>query len=184
MIDVTIDDETMDLLDRTADERQRYKRKHNSKNMRISKKENDKTILLRGLRGEYALSKFLGISNKASLRHTKGGDRGFDFAVNGTTIELKTTKGWKLIVGKDYRRLKGDVVVDALDVADNLIRLRGWATKSEFYERCFDRDCKYKDSTGSTIRDVMNPDDLNPMDTLEGYLNARKDSQMGEQEVP
>jgi len=184
MIEIQIDDDTMALLDKTADDRQKYKRKFKSKNMRITKVEDDKTIQLRGLRGEYALSKFLGISNKDSLRHSKGGDRGFDFAVNGTTIELKTTKGTHLIVGRDYRKLKSDVVVDAQDISPDTIRFRGWATKDEFYDRCFDRDLRWKDSTGSSIRDVMDPEDLNPMETLKEYLDDREDTEMGEQEVP
>ena len=184
MIDVTIDNDALSMLEKTIDDRMKYKNKHKVKSRRISKKENDKQIWLRGLRGEYALSKLLGISNKSSLRHSKGGDRGFDFAVNGTTIELKTTRGWNLIISKDYRKLKGDVVVDAQDIADDTIRFRGWATKEEFYERCHDADLKYGDANGCTIRDVMNPEDLNPMETLEEFLHARKDSQMGEQEVP
>ena len=184
MIEIQIDGDTMALLKKTIDDRMEYKKKHNVKSMRISKKENDKQIWLRGLRGEYALSKLLGISNKSSLRHSKGGDRGYDFAVNGTTIEVKTTKGWNLIVGKDYRRLKGDVVVDAQDIAPDTIRLRGWATQKEFYDRCHDADLKYGDSNGCTIRDVMNHEDLNPMETLKEYLDAREDTEVGEQEVP
>ena len=180
MIDITIDDDALSMLKQTIDDRMEYKNKHNIKSMRISKKETDKQVWLRGLRGEYALSKLLGISNKSSLRHSKGGDRGYDFAVNGTTIEVKTTKGWNLIVGKDYRRLKGDVVVDAQDIAPDTIRFRGWATKDEFYDRCFDRDLRWKDSTGSSIRDVMDPEDLNPMETLKEYLDAREDTEMGE----
>ena len=84
MIDIQIDDDTLALLNKTAEDRLKYKRKHKAKNMRISKMD-DTEVLLIGLRGEYALSKFLGISNKSSLRHSKGGDRGFDFAVNGNT---------------------------------------------------------------------------------------------------
>ena len=184
MIDVTIDDDALSMLKKTIDDRMEYKNKHNIKSMRISKKETDKQVWLRGLRGEYALSKLLGSSNKGSLRHSKGGDRGFDFAVNGTTIELKTTKGWNLIVQKDYRRLKGDVIVDAQDIAPDTIRFRGWATRDEFYDRCHQADLKYKDANGSTTRDVMNPEDLNPMETLEEHLHARKDTEMGEPEVP
>ena len=150
----------------------------------MSSKGNDKQFWLRGLRGADALSKQLCISNKLCLPHSKGGGCGFDFAVNGTNIELKTIRGWNLIIIKDYRKLKGDVVVDAQDIADDTIRFRGWATKEEFYERCHDADLKYGDANGCTIRDVMNPEDLNPMETLEEFLHARKDSQMGEQEVP
>jgi len=182
-IDIQIDDDTLALLNKTAEDRLKYKMIHRAKNMRISKMD-DTEVLLIGLRGEYALSKFLGISNKASLRHSKGGDRGFDFAVNGNTIEIKTTRTPLLIINKDYRKLKSDVVVDAQDVAPDKIRFRGWATREEFYNKCYDREYRYKDANGCKVRDVMDPEDLNPMETLKEYLDAREDTEMGEQEVP
>ena len=75
-------------------------------------------------------------------------------------------------------------IVDAQDIAPDTIRFRGWATRDEFYDRCHQADLKYKDANGSTTRDVMNPEDLNPMETLEEHLHARKDTEMGEPEVP
>jgi len=190
MIEIQIDDEAMSMLEKTVADRMKFKKKYvpnagkRQRKLMLSKTDTDKQVKLRGLSGEYALSKYLDIPLTHSLRHSTGSDRGFDFAVNGTTIEMKTTRTPLLIINKDYRRLKGDIAVDAEEISPNRILLRGWVTREDFYERCYDKEYRGKDANGCRMRDVMNPIDLNPIDTLKEYLDARKDPQVGEPEVP
>ena len=98
--------------------------------MRVDQKRDDLAVNLLGLRGEFAVSKYLGVSLSYEI-HMRGRKNKYDLIYAGQTIEVKvnTFEGGDLYFDSYF---KADYAVLVVPAPAGAMRIVGYASREEF----------------------------------------------------
>jgi hypothetical protein len=145
-----------------AEQRQRPKDQNRDlvKDKRIGSLDNV-TMHLIGLLGERAISRLLSL--EIDQHDGLSGDRGKDFALHGTRIEVKTRQG--LLVFKSLEEFAADIAVLVIHKPGCIeeVSVQGWIPRREFLAGHFIANWGYGD------RPCIQPSALHPISTLKTY---------------
>jgi hypothetical protein len=154
-----------------AESRTAFKAGARTKSRKVDKNSNEFSTTMKGMMGEHAVSRLLGVT--ADMTNLIGGDGGADLIINDRSIQIKTTtmRTPDLIVFKDDRRLKSDIAVLVVLESIVCVRIAGWISRQEFYEMCYSKDYKYG------TRDVVSGSSLRPFEDLISRCQTHLNSQ-------
>lgn len=111
----------------------------------------------KGLKGAYAVARFLGVDFDRTLR--SGKDLGWDLTFRGWTIEVKNLQRWLAFHNLSHFSADIAVLVNPVMNSEDVI-LQGWVSKARFRKNYFTSNFGYGD------RMCMKQDDLDPMPSL------------------
>jgi hypothetical protein len=128
MIDVTLTKEEQLICQEKAEARYKIARELGLKQLRIDKSPMNVDLL--GVQGEMAFAKLFNL-HTPMVEH--GADAGWDYEINGITIDVKTaSKPHYRLIFRELPAFKAQVAVLVVKISEDVFRIKGWASKKNF----------------------------------------------------
>ena len=130
MIAVTLTKEEQLMCQEKAEARYKIARELKLKQLRIDT--SPMNVELLGVQGEMAFAKIFNL-HTPMVEH--GADAGWDYEINGVTIDVKTASkpSYKLLF-RSLKAFKATIGVLVVKVNDNTFKVVGWSTLKQFTE--------------------------------------------------
>jgi len=128
MIDVTLTEEEQLMCKEKAEARYKIARELGLKQLRIDT--SPMNVELLGVQGEMAFAKLFNLHTPI-VEH--GADAGWDYEINGITIDVKTaSKPHYRLIFRELQAFKSKVGVLVVKIREDVFRIKGWASKKNF----------------------------------------------------
>jgi hypothetical protein len=128
MIDVTLTKEEQLMCQEKAEARYNIARELGLKQLRIDT--SPLNVELLGVQGEMAFAKLFNL-HTPMVEH--GADSGWDYEINGITIDVKTaSKPHYRLIFRELPAFKAKVAVLVVKISEDVFRIKGWVSKQNF----------------------------------------------------